>query len=177
MIPLSAEFDRVDGVDISPSMLREASCNFTARGITNTELMMSDDALTAIKGRQYDLIHTYVVLQHIPPARGYALIDELLGHVGPGGAFYIHVSLERIQSPLRKAVYFTKHYVPFAYLVFNLLQRRLLREMPMQMNHYDSNKLSKIFHSRGFGSVVVRTEIHESSSGLFLTAGFSGQRL
>jgi SAM-dependent methyltransferase len=176
LLPLSRVFDRVDGVDVSPSMLKEAGVNLSERGINNVELLGSDDRLTSIHDHTYDLVHAHIVFQHIPKRRGYALIDTLLSHVGPKGCFYIYVPIKRMASPIKIAAHSIKHHVPFAYIVFNLLDRKRPLTPTMQMNHYDFGTLLLLFKKHGFETVVSRTDIQNVRTGSSVSVGIFSRR-
>jgi SAM-dependent methyltransferase len=84
LIPLAEVAQQVVGLDVSPSMLQEAKRNCEERGITNVELLASNDELSLVTG-VFDLIHSYIVFQHIPVVRGRAIFSKLLQHLKPGG--------------------------------------------------------------------------------------------
>lgn len=176
LVPLSSYFERVDGMDISPSMLKEASINLADKSIKNVELLRSDDALTAIQEKKYDLVHSHLVLQHIPRERGYVLIEKLLSHVAPNGSFYIHVPIKRMASPINRAAYFVKHNVPFAYTAFNLLEHKPPLTPTMQMNIYDCATLMSMFRAQGFENVALRTGVQNVRIGSYLTARFFSRK-
>jgi 2-polyprenyl-3-methyl-5-hydroxy-6-metoxy-1,4-benzoquinol methylase len=176
LVPLAGHFEHVDGMDVSASMLEEASASLSERGIANVELLNSDDRLTSILNKTYDLVHSHMVFQHIPKKRGYALLDKLLSHVAPDGCFYIHVPITRMASPIQRAAYFIKHHVPFAYIGFNLLDRKDLLTPTMQMNFYDFRMLLRIFQGHGFDNVAFRTEVHAVRAGACLTASFYSRK-
>src|SRR5215213_2551597 len=63
---LAPHFEKVVGLDIAPGMLEEAKKEALARGFTNIEYDLSRKA-ERLRPETYDLVHTYIVLQHIPP--------------------------------------------------------------------------------------------------------------
>lgn len=82
-----AELDSVAevvGVDISPAMLDEARRNCPEGIVHKLSLVQSDDGLTRIEGC-FDLVHSSIVLQHIPVRRGLYLFARLVARVAPGG--------------------------------------------------------------------------------------------
>lgn len=90
LITFAALADQVVGLDVSPSMLREAQRNCDAKRIKNVALAMSDDELSAVKesvssGPGFDLVHSAIVFQHIPPERGQHIFAKLLDCLAPGG--------------------------------------------------------------------------------------------
>jgi SAM-dependent methyltransferase len=94
LVSFASFADDVVGLDVSPSMLAEARRNCDAQGARGVRLLASDDALSALEGR-FDLIHSFIVFQHIAPERGRALFGELLGFLAPGGVGAIHFSYSK----------------------------------------------------------------------------------
>lgn len=91
VLPLAQSVERVVGVDVSPGMLDEARRNCEACGVTNVELQLSDDALSALQGA-FDLVHSCIVFQHIDVPRGRALFGKLLELMAPGGIAALQVT-------------------------------------------------------------------------------------
>src|SRR5712671_2277027 len=89
VLPLAERCGEVTGVDVSPSMLAEARRNCDAAGAKGVQLVLSDDNLSAVSG-SFDFIHTYIVLQHIPVARGESLVRKLAAKLAPGGIAMFH---------------------------------------------------------------------------------------
>lgn len=83
-IPLGNYFEEVVGADVSQSMLREANINRDKCGASNVSFVQTSDSLEEVKGH-FDLVHTFIVLQHIPVARGNAIFRRLVELVAPGG--------------------------------------------------------------------------------------------
>jgi ubiquinone/menaquinone biosynthesis C-methylase UbiE len=88
-IPLAERCPDVVGVDVSVSMLREARAQAQARGLTNVSWVQGDDQLTAVDGL-FDLVHSYIVFQHIPGERGERLFRRLLELLSEGGIGVLH---------------------------------------------------------------------------------------
>ena len=80
LIPLAERCDSVVGVDVSSSMLETARQNAHDRGLSNIELVRSDDQLWAATGR-FDLDHPPLIhtFQHIPTTRGVRIFERLVG--------------------------------------------------------------------------------------------------
>jgi ubiquinone/menaquinone biosynthesis C-methylase UbiE len=91
VIPFARTAEEVVGVDVSPSMLAEARRNCDARGIGNVHLGGSDDTLSTLSGT-FELVHTSIVLQHIPQDRGRVLFRSLVRLVSPGGVGALHLT-------------------------------------------------------------------------------------
>jgi SAM-dependent methyltransferase len=79
------------GIDVSPSMLAEARRNCNELGIPHVKLALSDDELSAVDG-DFDLVHTFIVLQHLEITRGRRLFQKLLRRIRPGGVGALHVT-------------------------------------------------------------------------------------
>jgi hypothetical protein len=88
----------VVGIDVSDSMLSEARRNCERFGLRNVTLVRSDDTLSALEG-EFDLLHSYIVFQHIPTERGTAIFRALLGHLAPGGVAALHVTYDAPPPP------------------------------------------------------------------------------
>jgi SAM-dependent methyltransferase len=84
VIPFAAVAREVVGLDISDSMLAEARRNCAESGLANVELRRSDDALSNAAGG-FDLVHSFIVLQHIEAGRGLRIFERLLERLNPGG--------------------------------------------------------------------------------------------
>ena len=77
LIPFARISDEAVGVDVSEGMLAEARKNCEDRSVTNVSLVKSDDELSLVSGK-FDLIHSYIVFQHIPVHRGERIFLQLL---------------------------------------------------------------------------------------------------
>lgn len=82
--PMARRMGEATGCDISPGMLEEAR----RRG--GQALYVG-----ALPDGPFAWINSFIVLQHIPPARGLALIEALLARLAPGGFVSLHVTLWR----------------------------------------------------------------------------------
>lgn len=90
VVPFAQVAQQVVGLDVSRSMLDEAARNCTNYGLDNVRLLLSDDELSGLTG-EYDLVHSFIVFQHIPPERGRVILRRLLDFIAPGGVGAIHV--------------------------------------------------------------------------------------
>jgi SAM-dependent methyltransferase len=162
VLPLARQFSTVVGVDISQDMLREASRNCADAGVTNVEFVISDDALSWVSG-SFDLVHSYIVLQHIPVTRGLALTNRLLNLLKPGGVAVLHYSLQRTLRPIKAVAYAMKHSVPFGRIAMNLIQRKGWTAPAMQMNNYPLPDLLGAFERCGMEDLVIVPEWQESA--------------
>lgn len=67
LIPMAKRFDTAAGVNVSEGMLAEARRTAESQGVDKVQLVKSDDGLTQVRG-SFDLVHTFIVMQHIPPS-------------------------------------------------------------------------------------------------------------
>jgi SAM-dependent methyltransferase len=170
LIPLAARCDEVTGVDVSPSMLAEARRNCDAAGARKVRLLEGDDTLSAVNGH-FDLIHSYIVLQHIPVERGEKLIGQLARMLAPGGVGMFHVpySSGRANLPSR-LIYWARVHLPGAKAAVNLVRGRAIDAPVMQMNAYSVTRLLDLLWNEGCPEVHVRFSDHNGARGALLFA-------
>ena len=183
LMPLAACAPEVVGVDVSPSMLAEARRNCELQGITNVQLLQSDDSLSAVQG-DFDLVHSCIVIQHIEIARGLKLFQALVQRIRPGGIGAIQVTFAwdhyRANLGVRPPA------VPLSlWRAWLASTRRLLsgwlpyRAKPavaraagadpeMQMNFYDLSQLMFIIQQAGCGAVYTELTDHGGAIGAFM---------
>jgi SAM-dependent methyltransferase len=162
LVPLS-KLGQVIGVDVSPSMLAEARKNCDTRGIgSNAELVRSDDELSLVAG-DFDLIHSHIVFQHIPVARGMRLADRLIGALGPRGVAALHFTYGRNASLTRKLVSWLRPRVAILHYVANRLQGQ--SGPPMQMNMYSLAQILDLFRRHRCAVRTVELTDHAGTLG------------
>lgn len=153
VVAFAEHAERVVGVDVSPSMLAEARRNCDARGLGNVELATAD-RLGAL-APEFDLVHSFIVMQHIPRKLGEEAFRSLVRLVRPGGIGIVHVPLAALN---RSALIHTAvtRAAPFAYNVANLLRGRPWDYPHMQMNVYRLNTLARTLLDEGIDDVQLR---------------------
>ncbi len=158
--------ERVVGLDISEKMLEEAEKNAKEQNLSNVEFHLSDDQLSAVKGQQFDLVNTYIVLQHINPERGMGIISELMDRIKPGGYGVIHVTYSTQKGRLGKFLNYFRFRYPIVHGVMNLMDKRKFNEPLMQMNEYDMSKVFEIIYKAGVRESYLQYEDHGSVLGV-----------
>ena len=150
LIPLARHASRAVGVDVSPSMLAEARRNLDEAGHEGVELLAPDglDRLAP----EFDLVHSAIVLQHIPVREGERIVGALAGLLRPGGAGAIQLPIAARPS-MRAFNALMK--VPLASNVLNVVRGRHWSYPHMQMNVYDLSRLVVLLHGRGIETVHV----------------------
>jgi SAM-dependent methyltransferase len=91
LIPIAKVSREAVGVDAAPRMLDLARAHIDRHRLGNVELVRGDDTLSGVRGR-FNFVNTFIVLQHIPPERGTALLRRLLNLLEVGGVFSIHMT-------------------------------------------------------------------------------------
>lgn len=152
VIPFAERFEHVTGIDLSPSMLEEASRNTIQRNLQNVQLL-SADKLDCLPAHSFDLIHSYIVFQHIPVNRGKRILRRLLEILKPGGLGAIHVTFLRDASLARRVAAELRKRSDIVHRTLNFVRRRPLSDPPMQMNAYSLNNIFAMLFSQSCGPV------------------------
>jgi len=175
-VPFAKISDQVVGVDISESMLKEAAANCKKYSCDNVTLLQSNDQLSNVEGK-FDLIHSFIVLQHIPVERGYELFDHMLNMLNAGGICALHFTYAKSSDDGYKSgndqevrLQAVKPNLSLPGKVLRLLRRLLTQsgEPEMQMNCYNVNHLLAQIQSRGVTNIHTQYTNHQESLGLFL---------
>jgi SAM-dependent methyltransferase len=159
------------GLDISASMLQEASNNCQERGLSNVSLFRSDDALSAIT-RPFDLIHSSIVLQHIPAARGRLIFRSLLSRLAPRGIGAIHFLYAKSQH---RETYGVAPAAIGPSPLFSLLRAKVPPPAPqsgndpaIQMNPYNLNEILFLVQEAGAQRLYADFTDHGGELGLMI---------
>ncbi|HZR16021.1 MAG TPA: class I SAM-dependent methyltransferase [Verrucomicrobiae bacterium] len=88
---------RVTGVDISAGMLQIANNNLAGRGHINFVLNQSDD-LQVFKAGEFDLVFSFVCLQHMPWPIAASYIAEFSRICAPGGIVAFQLPTRTLQT-------------------------------------------------------------------------------
>src|SRR5882672_4270245 len=163
LVPFAAGAKEVVGMDVSPSMLLEAKRNCEERHLTNVALLRSDDELSALTGT-FDLIHSFIVFQHIPVDRGRAIIFRLFEGVRPGGVIAIHVTYSKASFAATHGIAPAKE--PSSERVVTPPQPDA--DPVMQMNAYNINELLFSMQRLGYGPIHIEFTDHAGELGLYL---------
>jgi len=146
VIPFAGRFDEVIGVDVSEAMLEEARRNAGAQGRSNVDFATD---LALFGDRTFDLVHSYIVLQHIPERRGLAILAQLVDLIGPGGVGAIHVQYARDASRLRACGHWLRLRMPFGRTIGNLTQGLPAGAPLVEMHTYDVGDVLRLLQTKG----------------------------
>ncbi|WP_197526166.1 class I SAM-dependent methyltransferase [Botrimarina colliarenosi] len=167
-IPLAKYADQVTGVDISPAMLREAQHNQERVGAKNINFVETD-AWLQDPTRRFDLVHTFIVLQHIPPGNGMRLIAQLVKQVAEGGFGVLHLTYTKDEPRLRY-ISWVKKRLPLAAGLINVARGRRFSTPVMQMNDYNLNHVMHLLQRSGVNEF--QAEYTDHGGYLGLSVGF-----
>lgn len=167
VIPLAKRSGEVVGVDVSDAMLSEARRNAERAGATNVAFVRGDDDLSNVRGK-LDLVHSYIVLQHIPVARGEAITRRLLDLLEPGGVGALHYTYATGLSSRSRFLLWARMHVPLANPALNVLLRRPPSHPVMQLNEYSVSRLLAILQEGGCESVHGVLTNHQGNRGVML---------
>lgn len=94
LVPIARRSGEAIGVDVAPNMLELSRRYLRAANIENARVVLADDPL--VQGEAvFDFINSQIVLQHIPPERGYGIFLDLLRLLKPGGIAALHLTYAR----------------------------------------------------------------------------------
>jgi ubiquinone/menaquinone biosynthesis C-methylase UbiE len=166
-VPLAKISSQVLAVDISEPMLEEAKKNCSERGVDNVRFMTTAEFLHLPDG-SVNFVHSFIVLQHIPPATGYQLLEKLISILKEEGIGAIHLTFGDNRSPMRRGLSWIKFNIPGAAQVSNLLRGRSMNYPAMQMYAYNLNRIFSMLHNHGCHKVVPQFTKHGEHLGVFL---------
>jgi len=156
---MASQFERVIGVDISPSMIAEAKNNNRFKG--KCEYYVNDSpTLSFSKNDEFDFIYSAITLQHIPPRITKRYLGEFIRVLKPGGllVFQLPSRPSDLHSAASKARYLIKSRLPIR--MQDLLMRWRYRDWAgMHMYGISRDKVSEIIGKNG-GRFV---DIHEDN--------------
>ena len=172
LIPLAKLVPNVVGIDISDAMLEEAKKNCKEKNIKNATFFKSDDKLTALNSYKFDLIHTVIVLQHIPIVRVRIIFEQFLNLLNADGIGAIHLTYAKSQfqesfglMPNTLISKINSNFTKFRKTVKHVL---LKRDPEMQMNTHNLNHLFFLMHKSGVKNVYTEFTDHGGNLGVFL---------
>jgi SAM-dependent methyltransferase len=155
-IALCAHAREVVGVDVAPDMLRLCAERAGAVGAANLKLVEGDDALSRVEG-VFDFVNSYIVLQHIPPARGLGLIARLLAATASGGVASLQMTYGKAQKFLKHEEASIAYYRRDGDEITSLCAQGDCRpEGSITMYDYDLNKVMALVQSVSKSPILFR---------------------
>lgn len=166
-IPFAERFEEVTGVDISAAVLEEAARNASRKDIRNVRFLLADQ-FDSLHSERFDLVHSFIVLQHIRPKRGEEILRRLLRSLEPEGLGAIHLTFSRNASAIRRFASEVRKRSRIVHRLLNLLQGRPFSQPIIQMNAYSLNRIFSLLASEGCGSIYSEFYNHSGMLGLML---------
>lgn len=158
-VPLTQLSKKVTGLDVSPSMLKVAERNTPSNLKKRINYALSDDQLTMLP-KNYDLVYSNIVLQHIPPKRGYKIIEKLLTNLQQNGFAALHVTYQHQAPRHRHLVIVIRSRVLAVHYFLNILRGRRIATPLMRMHLYHLDKVLGLFYGAGVSEVYVELTNH-----------------
>lgn len=146
------------GYDISPGMLAKAR-----------ERGGKVDYVDVLPEGPFDWVNSFIVFQHIPPARGMALLEQVLARLAPGGHVSLHVTAWR-----------EPHLVPAQRSGLRRMLSRLrggLAPAPagvVSMYDYDLSQVLRLLNAAGLEEVSLLSTDHGGHHGAVLLGRKAG---
>jgi len=169
VIPFAKRAEDVVGLDVSAAMLQQARDNCATYGASSASLL-SVEEMGSLRQSSFGLIHSFIVFQHIPVARGELILRKLIGLIEAGGigAFHFTYSSAGSRSLFRRKV-------SRAFQRVGLLRgfRNLSRKMPfsapaVEMNEYSMDRIFDILFAERCGNLYVEILDHGAIRGAML---------
>jgi ubiquinone/menaquinone biosynthesis C-methylase UbiE len=167
VIPFSKRCQTAVGVDIAPGMLEQARWNCERLSVTNVQFMYPDDLYTLAPG-SFDLVHSYIVFQHIPVSRGEQILNNLIRLIAEGGIGAIHLTYSDSRSLLHNTVATIRRYSSLAHGLLNVIQGVPFSRPLMQMNRYSINRILDMLLRAGCSNVHIEFSSHSGFNGVML---------
>jgi len=165
-IPLARFCEQVVGVDVSEGMLAKARERAVNQKLMQVTFLVGDDQLSMID-TQFDLVHTFIVLQHIPAVRGHRIIQRMLELIAEWGVGAIHVTFGKSNAPTDSMIRLIRSIAGMVVDRFRPMLRRWLRPK-MQMNRYDLNEILNDIQRAGGRRIHLELTEHGGIPGAML---------
>jgi SAM-dependent methyltransferase len=159
LIPLARRVREAVGVDVAPAMLELAQKHAADARVSNIAVYPSDDGLSQVPG-SFELVNTYIVLQHIPPQRGYRLIQAMLDRLSVGGIGSIQLTFAKSREFLRNEAPDALYYRREGNTLIDLVEtERAPPDGTITMFDYDLNEvLARISRAAGHPVIALPTD-------------------
>lgn len=158
------------GIDISASMIREAKKS-QPKDTKNVSYIHGDSS--KLPSKKYDLVHSFIVFQHMDTRRGYEITDRLLKNLESGGFAALQYKVHDSSSTFLKMVRLARRKSKLVNYAVNLYKKRPLTTPNMQMNMYDLGILTEIFHRNGIQDFRI---LSDHPSDCYVGATLIGQK-
>jgi SAM-dependent methyltransferase len=166
VVPFARRAREVVGVDISRGMLEESRENLKRLGIESARALHVDE-LDSLAPASFDLIHSYIVFQHIPVVQGEAILRKLISLLAEGGVGAIQLTCVDTRSALRRGMSVVRR-VGLAHRLMNLAQGKKFSTPHIQMNSYSMNRILSLLIEMQCSNLHVEFWGHQDFLGAML---------
>jgi SAM-dependent methyltransferase len=172
LLPLSRRCASVVGVDVADTMLHEAEAQCRRQGASNVRLVKGDDQLSGVTG-PFDLVHSFIVLQHVPAARGLVLLRRLLDLLAEDGFGALHLTYDgRDRQPANRwkgeGIGWFGRLLRRAWGLTLPLRQRTTLPREMLMSEYPLDEVFRLLADAGAHGVWAELTNHDGNRGLHL---------
>lgn len=157
VVPLSKRSGQVVGVDISENMLETALKNCLDLNIENAEFFQTDEFFSGSE-ENFDLIHSFIVFQHIKPKIGLDIFEKLIERLNENGIGVLHFTFDNPATRFGVLRFKIYRDVPLIYRIRNFLKKSDRPLFPMY--EYDLGRIFKILQKNGCHKIQVRFSFH-----------------
>lgn len=167
VIPLTKRSKETVGIDVSPSMLDKARESCESFGVTSATFLHADQ-LDSLAPASFDLVHSYIVFQHIPLDRGEVILKKMIALLAEGGVGAIQIPYLNAQAPLHRKAGEWRRRIGLVNGLLNLIQRRPLSSPRMEMNHYSLERVLEMLVEAQCSNVHLEFSDHGGVHGVML---------
>ncbi len=107
LVPLAERSCHAIGIDVSATMVKRAEARCHERGVGNAHALVIDRTIDADAVGEWgpvDFVHSVLVFQHIVASEGFALFDQLLDVLVPGGHGFVQFHCHDPGSDVARAL-------------------------------------------------------------------------
>lgn len=167
LLPLATESGKAVGVDVSDTMLAIARKHASEKSLKNVQFVKSDDELSELPSG-YDLLHSVIVFQHIPPPRGYHLLGNLLQKLQSRGFFYLQLTFAKDRRFLENSMRHVQVYRTEEASLSVLEDTPAADPGLMSMYDYDLNRVFLLMMKSAVGNTLMHFTDHGGCYGIIL---------
>jgi SAM-dependent methyltransferase len=153
---------QVIGVDVAPDMLR------IAREQAATQRVRGVEFRDSLPDHGVDWINSLIVFQHIPPERGYGILEGLVQVLNPGGFVSIQISFFRDTRHTAEIVRDLSDYRYDGHTIELINEPTDDHPGSMSMYDYDMNRVLRILYLGGIETVLTEHTDHAGCHGAWL---------
>ena len=167
VIPFARRSGTVVGVDVSRAMLDKAQMNCDKYQATSVQLVHVQE-LGSLTPGSFDLVHSFIVFQHIPFARGEVIFRKLISLLAEEGVGAVQFIYADSCSALRRGIRGLRERVNLIHKLMNLVQGKPFSTPLMQMNSYSLDRIFDILADNGCSSLHAELTNHGGFHGAML---------